>query len=40
MKIMVQMSNYFMKHAFKSPHPIMTCKHTTQEIEKITLPTT
>jgi len=32
--IMVQMTNYFMNNAFKSPHPIMNYKHTTTEIVK------
>ena len=29
------MTDYFMKHAFKSPYPIMNCKHMAKEIEKI-----
>jgi hypothetical protein len=36
MTIMVQTTNYFMDNAFKSPHPIMNCKHTTtKEIDKV-----
>jgi len=33
---MVQMTNYFMNNAFKSPHPIINCKHTTtKEIDEV-----
>jgi hypothetical protein len=33
---MLQMTNYFMKHAFKSPYPSLNFKHTTTETENKT----